>query len=313
MSRKSADKRTGNQIIVNKLNIYKLYILISIISGALLFDSCKPSQAENRNTLSVTIEPQKYFLRAIAGNHYDVDCLIPSGIDPESSDFTPARMAMLDKSVAYFETGRLSIENIMIEKALQRNSQLKIVDCSAGIDFLEDTHESDNELYHYGHAGKDPHIWSSVKSAKIMAENIRKALVEMDTANETDYNANYDKLIAEINNTDSIIKSYLIQAPSKAFIIYHPALSYFANEYGLTQYTIEHEGKNPSPAQLKELIDKTKAEGVRTVFVQQEFDAKNAETVAEAIGGKIIRINLLSYNWSEEMIKIAKTLARQDE
>lgn len=140
-----------------------------------------------------------------------------------------------------------------------------------------------------------------------------KAVLELDADNEADYTANYDKLIAEMNSIDSIIKSYLDKAPSKAFIIYHPALSYFADEYGLTQYSIEHEGKNPSPSQLKDLIDKAKAEGIKVVFIQQEFDTKNAETVAEAINGKTIRINLLSYNWDEEMIKIAKALAQENE
>ena len=36
-----------------------------------------------------------------------------------------------------------------------------------------------------------------------------KGLIEIDKANEADYKANYDKLLSEIDKTDSIIKSYL--------------------------------------------------------------------------------------------------------
>lgn len=288
-----------------------------ILLGILSLSGCKPSKADKIRTLSVTIEPQKYFLSKIAGDHYQINCIVPSGSNPESADFTPSQMMAMDKSVAYFKIGYLGIENTLIDKVSQSNPELKIVNCSQGIEPIGDAHihcEDDSHKHNhtYGHAGGDPHTWSSVRSAKIIAENMYKALLELDGENEADYTANYNKLVSGINNTDSIIKSYLDKAPSKSFIIYHPALSYFADEYGLTQYSIEYEGKNPSPSQLKELIDKAKAEGVKVVFIQQEFDTKNAETVAEAINGKTIRINLLSYNWDEEMIKIAKALAQEN-
>lgn len=296
---------------------YILIVLCLTLSGFIFLQGCKPPKAKDTKTLAVTIEPQKYFLETITGNHFGVTCIVSSGMNPESADFSPSQLMNLDKSVAYFKIGYLGIENSLVNKVAKTNPGLKIVDCSEGIELVggvcTHTHAGeDDHAHNYGHAGGDPHTWSSVTSAKVIVENMYKGLLEIDKANEADYTINYNKLIGEINTTDSIIKSYLNKAPSKAFIIYHPALSYFAEEYGLTQYSIENDGKNPSPAQLKELIDKAKAEGVKTVFIQQEFDTKNAETVAEAIGGTIVPINLLSYNWSEEMIKIARALAQEN-
>ncbi len=297
---------------------YKLVIAVFIIS-ILSFTGCKPSGNTNgKDTLSVTIDPQKYFLSTIVGDHFDVNCIVPSGSNPESADFTPSQMMALDKSIAYFKIGYLGIENTLIDKVSKSNPNLKIVDCSTGIESVGDPHIHDHDAdghdhdHHYAHAGGDPHTWSSVESAKVIIRNMYNGVLELDKVNEAAYKANYDKLLAEINGTDSIIKAYLSKAPSKSFIIYHPALSYFAEEYGLTQYSIEHEGKNPSPAQLKELIDKAKKEGIKIVFIQQEYDMKNAETVARAIDGKIVPLNLLSYQWSEEMIKIAKALALEN-
>ncbi|MDR2949165.1 MAG: zinc ABC transporter substrate-binding protein [Prevotella sp.] len=294
------------------------YIIYTILLGISILYGCTPSKTEKTPTLAVTIEPQKYFLEAIAGNHFKVECIVPPGANPESADFTPSQMMNLDKSTAYFKIGYLGIENTLIDKVTKSNSTIQIFNCSDGIKIVGESHEHcDHDGYNHnhdhGHAGGDPHTWSSVASAKIIADNMYKGLIDIDKANETDYTANYNKLLDEINNTDSIIKSYLAKAPSKSFIIYHPALSYFAEEYGLTQYSIEYEGKNPSPSQLKELIDKAKAEGVKVVFIQQEFDTKNAETVAEAIGGKTVPINLLSYNWGEEMIRIARALAVEND
>lgn len=299
----------------------KCKLVLIVILGFTVFVSCNSSKTEKEKALTVTIEPQKYFLESLVGNHFKVECLVASGANPESADFTPSQMMNLDKSVAYFKIGYLGIESALIKKVSESNAELKVVDCSNGIksvgeghvhcDDAEHDHNHDGE-HIYGHAGGDPHTWSSVKSAKIIVDNMYKAIVEIDKENEADYTSNYNKLITKINATDSIIKSYLDKAPSKSFIIYHPALSYFADEYGLTQYSIEYEGKNPSPSQLRELINKAKEEHVKVVFIQQEFDTKNAETVADAIAGKTVPLNLLSYDWNGEMIKIAKAMALED-
>lgn len=291
-------------------------IYLLVIFSFLLHTGCKQAKDKNdaKKILSVTIEPQRYFLEHIVGERYTVKSIVPSGANPESFDFTPSQMMTLDKSVAYFKLGYLGIENTLIDKINKSNPNIKVINCSEGITAIgyNDGHTNCADSSHSsgGHAsGIDPHIWSSPKMAKVIAANMYKAVVLLDKANEQEYTANYNKLIAEIGKTDSIIRTYLDKTPSKAFIIYHPALSYFAEEYGLKQYTIEYEGKNPSPSQLKELIDKAKAEGIKVVFIQQEYDTKNAETIAKSIGAKTIPINLLLYNWNEEMIKIARTLS----
>jgi len=101
--------------------------------------------------------------------------------------------------------------------------------------------------------------------------------------------------------------------PSRSFIIYHPALSYLARDYGLKQYSIEFEGKNPSPSQMKALIDRARKEGINVVFVQQGFDTKNATVIANEIGGKVYVINPLAYEWDKELIRIAHILAGKEE
>lgn len=76
------------------------------------------------------------------------------------------------------------------------------------------------------------------------------------------------------------------------------------------QHSIEFEGKNPSPAQIKELVDIAKAERINTVFVQKGFDMKNAEVVAKEIGADVFEINPLAYEWDVELLRIAEILSR---
>ena len=118
--------------------------------------------------------------------------------------------------------------------------------------------------------------------------------------------------MAEIEKTEATINQLLEGLSNRTFIIYHPALSYFAAEYQLTQLCIEMDGKEPSPAQLKELVDTARANNTRVVFIQQEFDQKNAELIAQETGCRLVTINPLSYNWHDEMIRLATILAGKD-
>ena len=82
-----------------------------------------------------------------------------------------------------------------------------------------------------------------------------------------------------------------------------------AKEFNLTQLCIEMDGKEPSPALLARLIDTAKEQQVKVVFIQQEFDKKNAELIAKETGCCLEVINPLSYHWKRELIHIAKVLA----
>ena len=73
------------------------------------------------------------------------------------------------------------------------------------------------------------------------------------------------------------------------------------------QISIEEGGKEPSPAHLKDLIDVCQAENVGVIFVQPEFDKRNAETIAQQTGTKSGPYQPLSYDWEEEMLNVAKS------
>ena len=55
-------------------------------------------------------------------------------------------------------------------------------------------------------------------------------------------------------------------------------------------------------------LETCKKEKVRVIFVQPEFDRRNAEIIAKQTGTKVVPINPLSYDWEEEMLNIAREL-----
>jgi zinc transport system substrate-binding protein len=292
----------------------KNYILLVLV--LLFVVSCNQTN-ETKPTVSVTIEPQRYFVEKIAGDNFKVNTIVPPGTSPEAYDPTPSQMVALGKSLLYFKVGYLGFERAWGKTLEENNANVVVVNTSNEIVLIEGEDHSieiDGHLYVDGHDhdGIDPHIWSSPKSALIMAENMLNALVKVDVENQKFYRENFKALQVEIIETDKKITTLLENAPVKSFIIYHPALGYFARDYNLTQYSIEFEGKSPSPQQLKQMIDFAHEQGIKTIFVQKGFDMKNAESLAKEVGASVHSIDPLSYNWSEELIKIAEILSNNE-
>ena len=294
--------------------------IIPFLITVLCLTACSSKQQQSEKpTLTVTLEPLRYFTETIAGDKFKVVSMVPKGSSPETYDPTPQQLVNLDKSIAYLRIGYIGFEQAWMDKLTANAPHLKVFDTSKGIDVIREgehgssDHEHSNSGDHAGHhhheGGIEPHIWNSARNASVIARNIYAALCELDNANEPYYKHRLDSLQQIIAQTDTEVRSRLRNADT-TFLIYHPALSYFARDYGLKQISIEEGGKEPSPAHLKELIETCRRDNARVIFVQQEFDTRNARLIADELGVTVVPINPLSYEWREEMINAANALAK---
>jgi zinc transport system substrate-binding protein len=80
----------------------------------------------------------------------------------------------------------------------------------------------------------------------------------------------------------------------RSFIVFHPSYGYLANDYNLTQYSIEVNGKEPKPKDLAKLIQVGRKNDVKTVFVQPQFSKRAAETIAKELGAVVIETDPLA-------------------
>ena len=279
--------------------------LIYILTLFILSACGNTTQKSEKPILIVTLEPLRYFTEAIAGDNYEVVSMVPKGSSPESYDPTPQQLVNLSKSQAYFRIGYIGFEQAWMKKLEANCPNMKVYNTSKGIDLIRDKGHWHGDHFH--EEGVEPHVWNSTQNALIIADNIYQALCELDSTHQEDYQKRLDVLKQTIRQTDANVRTLLENADS-TFLIYHPALSYFARDYGLKQVSIEEGGKEPSPAQLKALIETCRNENVHTIFVQQEFDQRNAQLIANELGVNIVSINPLSYDWVKEMIRIAEAL-----
>lgn len=294
-------------------------VLFIILIPLMVLAACGGKQTDEK-VVTVTIEPQRFFAKKIAGDKFTINCVVPSGQSPETYDPTPKQMVGIGRSIAYLRIGSIGFEQVWMPKIQENNPELQIFDVSEGMKFLKDSeeehahegeqHGEETAGHHHHHpGGVDPHIWSSIEGAKVIAWNTLNAFIKLDKENTEYYWKNYNALMADIDKADTIIKQLLGPLADRTFIIYHPALTYLAQEFDLVQLCIEADGKEPSPAQLKKLVETAKAGGARVVFIQQEFDKKNAELIAKETGCRMVTINPLDYHWDKELIHIAKALA----
>ena len=282
-------------------------LLIIVLLVSCNMGKSEKSQDNEKPVIAVTIEPQRYFTEAIAGDKFDVISIVPKGSSPETYDPTPQQLVSLGDSKAYLRIGYIGFEQVWMDRLIDNTPHIQIFDTSKDIDLILGEAHDHGDHQHAG--GVEPHIWNSTNNALIIARNTYKALCQLDKENEAYYLNRYDSLCQRIMHTDSIIRKTLQQpGTAQSFMIYHPALSYVARDYGLQQISIEEGGKEPSPAHLKDLVDLCRQEDVRIIFIQPEFDRRNAEIIARETGTGIVPINPLSYNWEAEMLAVAQAL-----
>ncbi len=162
-----------------------------------------------------------------------------------------------------------------------------------------------------GHAvhvhGVDPHIWLSVRELKLVVDNITN-VITAHFPDSTHYAERAQLLKKRLEVVDLQIAAAFAASGVQAFAIYHPALSYYARDYGLEQIAIEDEGKEPNLARLKMAVDRSKALGINKIFYQIEYPVSVVENFAHDLDAEPVAINPLSEDIVGELCRITTLL-----
>lgn len=249
---------------------------------------------EERPKVMVSIEPLRCLTEQIAGDYFQVETMVPKGGSPETYEPSPRQMMHLQESKVYLAVGDLGFEKTWLDKFKENAPDVSFVNTSGR-----------------QAANADPHVWTSYRRLIKMAGVICEALCDADPEYQEYFKANLKKTVSSLEAADQEVQRELQSVRQRAFLIYHPTLTYFAEDYGLMQIAIENEGKEPSPQRLAELIEQCRKENVGVIFIQEEFDRKNAELIARETRTQLVSINPLAYDYDKELRQIAKILSKQ--
>ena len=308
-----------------------LKLLVCACIGSLC--SCaQPAQPEEE-TLYVSILPLKSIVGGIVGDDFDVRVLVPAGASPETFEPTPRQFVDLNRARLIFNVGLIDFETTLLGKIEARDKVVDLsrgIDLIAGscshahgkVARADEPHaaamseeqqtagtaatpeEQQTAGSHaaatpapqaHGHShahGIDPHIWTSPRALQHMTANAYEAIHAL-WPDSVKYTENHARLQEQLAALDARTAGKIAASGVRYFIIYHPALTYYARDYGLQQVAIEDDGKEPSARALARLIEQARRDSVRTIFYQSQFPTSAVEVIARDIEAQSVAIDPL--------------------
>ncbi len=301
---------------------------VSLLPALLCIGACSPPPT-GRNSdggdgapvvVFVSILPQATFVNKIAGELVQVQVMVAPGQSPHTYEPTPRQMITLSQAALYFRIG-VPFENVWMNRVAKNNPNLKIIDTRDGIELRhmaahhhhDDGDDADAHANHHDDdcekGEQDPHIWLAPQLVKIQAATICRALQELRPEHADVMQANLAAFHQELDDLDREIQGTLKPLNNRKFMVFHPSWGYFADAYGLEQIAIEVEGKEPGAKALVTIIDEARKEQIKTIFVQKQFSTRTAIVIARATDAKVVQIDPLAADYSENLRAVAKAIA----
>ncbi|MEM7196309.1 MAG: metal ABC transporter substrate-binding protein [Pseudomonadota bacterium] len=230
--------------------------------------------------------------RNVAGDAAIVESITKPGAEIHDYQPTPKDIVRAQDADVIFWNG-LNLER-WFKKFLNDVDGVPSVTVSDGIEPLS--------IYEGPYTGKpNPHAWMSTESAQIYIENIRRTLVEMDSANAETYNTNAKNYSAEVRAIRTELEATLGNIPDhqRYLVTSEGAFSYLAKDLDMQEVYLwpmnaDQQGK---PQQVRKVIDTVREKNIPVVFSESTISDKPARQVAsetDAIYGGVLYVDSLS-------------------
>lgn len=257
------------------------------------------ARSDKEAVVSASILPLAYFIDRLTGDELPVNVMIPPGASHATYSPTAEQFRRLSDSGIYFRIGHLGYEQAWIGRLSEMNPDMLVVNLSEDIALIRGEEIDHGDHVHEG--GIDPHIWMSPAVMIQQLPKIKNAIIDTYPDLAEQVITNYNEFHEELIRLDASMRELTGALSSKRFMIFHPALTYLANDYGLEQIAIERGGKEPSPALLSHIIREARAHDIPVIFIQQEFDMRSARLISQESGAALVQINPLAYDWMQSM------------
>lgn len=281
-----------------KKSLFGLVVLM--IMMILFLSACgeKTDEDSGKLKVAVTIEVQKGLVEAVAGDLAEVTTLVPKGGSPETFEASPQEIGKFRNADIFFAMD-LPVEN---SKNLPSDGEFRTVNLGEAVRVVYEDLNFDKDE-------RDHHTWLSPKRVMVMVEKIAEVLIAEDPDNEEVYLTNKTDYLMKLDELDKEISAMLEGKEQRTFLIFHPALGYFADDYDLEMLALEEEGKEADPKRIGELVDLAKSKGIKAVLTTEEISSKQVEAFAEEIDGKVIVVEVLGVDYLGSLENVAREIA----
>ncbi|MDR1910841.1 MAG: zinc ABC transporter substrate-binding protein [Helicobacteraceae bacterium] len=260
--------------------------------------------AEAKIIVAVSVSPQAWLANQIGGDRIETLIILPANASPHVYEPKVSHMIKLAKASLYLACG-VEFEKAWLKRFAQNAPNMQIVYTDRNVTKLTLLPFADENRTRRREA-VDSHIWTSAQAMRSQALATIDALIAVDSQNEKFYRENGAKTIAKIDALRAELTEKLAPYKNRAFLIHHPSLGYFANEYELRQIFIEFEGREPKPFELAAIAKIAKDENITAIFVERGVSPKTARS----LGVKTVEIATIGEDWEALMRLVAQEAIR---
>lgn len=277
--------------------------IATFIICALSIVGCTTKSDSDKKTIFVTITPMQSIIEEITAGDFDIEVIVPKGASPETFEPTPKQVTSFSDAELIFSTGLIDFEQSLIERI---GDDAEVVNLSNGIELIAGSCSHGNHKHKHG---VDPHIWTSPRALRTMVTNAHKAVMA-HYPDSVKYTEATGRLLERINRLDNYCATRIKAEGVEAMMIYHPAYTYYARDYGIEQIAIEHDGKEPSLRQTTALIEKAKEHGVKAILRQPQYSEDKVRAIANDAGAEIITTDPLAEDILGEIERVTEIICR---
>lgn len=263
-------------------------------AGVLLLSACSSSTGSEEAAsadlplVATTVSPITSIAAAVGGDRIRIEGIVPEGTNSHTFEPEP-RVAELLSTADLILINGLKLEDPTLELAeANKREDAKLVEL--GTVALPESEYIYDFSFPKEEGKPNPHLWTDPTYAIEYAALIRDEFTALDPANADYYANNYAAFEAKANELADAVRADQQTVPDGALklVTYHDAYAYFADNFGW-EVVGALQPKNfsdPSPAEVADLIEQIKAEGVPTIFGSEVFPSKVLEEIGTAAGAR---------------------------
>lgn len=277
--------------------------ILSVFAAALAI-SAKAASAEPHVVAS--IKPVHSLVAAVMQGAGKPVLLLNGAASPHSYSLKPSQAASLQNADLIFWIGP-EMETFLARSIPVIGSKARSVELAqaegvlrlkarSGVDFDGHDHgrgrhedgETHAERDTHEQSGLDTHIWLDPDNAAVFVRQINAALSRADPENARLYDANAQRLAAELDRLSADVQAILEPVAGRRFIAFHDAYQHFENRFGVKAagaVTINPEIR-PGAARIREIRATVRSLGVTCIFSEPQFEPRLVSTIIEGSGAR---------------------------
>ena len=297
-----------SKIVKPVFGVVAVIILLVALNSSLFAKAKKSDKAKSQKfSIVTTIFPEYDWVRQLLGentDNADLTLLLGNGVDLHSYQPSIQDVARISTADIFIYVGGES--DAWVTDALKNKKnkemtvlnlmeilgdQIKEEEIIEGMEAEEEDEEEEEELEY------DEHVWLSVKNAKIICEEITKALCQKDSANSAAYKKNLSSYKAELDQLDAAY-STAIKSATKNTLIFGDRFPfrYLVDDYNLNYYAAFVGCSAETEASFKTVIflaNKMDELDSNYIFKIESGEDKLAKTIIKNSGKKNAQILVL--------------------